>query len=81
MLSEFVLSGFHCMLHTMRYSFEYYGMANPVMALSLSLQDENTPFCPNCIKSNFLHVFVVVQVEHPNSPDTVYKVKLEAFCA
>lgn len=55
-------------------------MCTIVIALYLSLQDENTPFCPSCIKSNFLHVLVVVQVEHPNSTDTVYKVRLEVDC-
>ena len=40
-------------------------------------QDENTPFSPVSIRSHFLHVFIVVQVEEPNTSNTRYKVQSE----
>ena len=43
-----------------------------------SLQDENTPFCPNMVRSHFIHGYIVVQVEHPNTDHTVYKVSMAA---
>jgi len=42
-------------------------------------QDENTPFCPNTVRSHFVHSYVVVQVEHPNTDHTVYKVRSSVF--
>lgn len=44
------------------------------MHFSLCPQDENTPFCPNMVRSHFVHCYIVVQVEHPNTDHTVYKV-------
>lgn len=41
-------------------------------------QDANTPFCPNMIRSHFVHSYIVVQVEHPNTDHTVYKVAVTA---
>jgi hypothetical protein len=46
--------------------------------VTIIFQDENTPFCPSSIRSHFLHAFIVVQVEHPNCSDTVYKVSVAA---
>ena len=46
--------------------------------LPLSIQDSNTPFCPNMIRSHFIHSYIVVQVEHPNTDHTVYKVAVTA---
>lgn len=42
------------------------------------MQDGNTPFCPNMIRSHFIHSYIVVQVEHPNTDHTVYKVAVTA---
>ncbi|CAM2104273.1 unnamed protein product [Caretta caretta] len=36
-------------------------------------QDENTPFVPDMIASNFLHAYIVVQAEKPCSESTLYK--------
>ncbi|XP_064353108.1 rap1 GTPase-activating protein 1 isoform X1 [Dromaius novaehollandiae] len=41
-------------------------------------QDENTPFVPDMIASNFLHAYVVVQLEQAGSQDTLYKVSVTA---
>ncbi|XP_048581035.1 rap1 GTPase-activating protein 1 isoform X2 [Nematostella vectensis] len=41
-------------------------------------QDDNTPFSPTSIRSHFLHVFIVVQVEEPNTSNTRYKVSVTA---
>ncbi|XP_031567851.1 rap1 GTPase-activating protein 1-like [Actinia tenebrosa] len=46
--------------------------------VSIVFQDENTPFSPMSIRSHFLHVFIVVQVEEPNTPNTRYKVSVTA---
>ncbi|KAL4647562.1 rap1 GTPase-activating protein 2 isoform X4 [Arapaima gigas] len=37
-------------------------------------QEEATPFVPDMIASNFLHAYVVVQVENPGTEHTTYKV-------
>ena len=42
--------------------------------VAIVFQESNTPFSPDLIRSKFLHSFIVVQVEHPNSENTVYKV-------
>lgn len=42
--------------------------------VALVFQEEATPFVPDMIASNFLHAFIVVQVEEPCSDNTVYKV-------
>ncbi|KAG8142232.1 putative RAP1 GTPase activating protein [Naja naja] len=41
-------------------------------------QDENTPFVPDMIASNFLHAYVVVQAENACSDKTLYKVSVTA---
>lgn len=41
-------------------------------------QDKNTPFCPKTVRSHFVHCYIVVQVEHPHTDHTVYKVALTA---
>ncbi|XP_067112751.1 rap1 GTPase-activating protein 2-like [Osmerus mordax] len=41
-------------------------------------QEEATPFVPDIIASNFLHAFIVVQVENGCSEDTTYKVSVTA---
>lgn len=42
--------------------------------MAIVFQDENTPFVPDMIASNFLHAFVVVQLEQGGSQGTLYKV-------
>lgn len=42
--------------------------------MAIVFQDENTPFVPDMIASNFLHAYVVVQAENPCSDQTLYKV-------
>lgn len=37
-------------------------------------QEEATPFVPDMIASNFLHAYILVQVENPGTDDTTYKV-------
>uniref|UniRef100_A0A3B3HCI0 Rap-GAP domain-containing protein n=1 Tax=Oryzias latipes TaxID=8090 RepID=A0A3B3HCI0_ORYLA len=46
--------------------------------VALVFQEEATPFVPDMIASNFLHAFIVVQVEEPCSDNTVYKVSVTA---
>ncbi|CAH3027853.1 unnamed protein product [Porites evermanni] len=46
--------------------------------VAIVFQDENTPFSPVSIRSHFLHVFIVVQVEDPNTSNTRYKVSVTA---
>ncbi|XP_047449533.1 rap1 GTPase-activating protein 2a isoform X5 [Mugil cephalus] len=41
-------------------------------------QEEATPFVPDMIASNFLHAYVLVQVENPCTEDTTYKVSVTA---
>ncbi|XP_074790064.1 rap1 GTPase-activating protein 1 isoform X6 [Natator depressus] len=41
-------------------------------------QDENTPFVPDMIASNFLHAYIVVQAEKSCSESTLYKVSVTA---
>lgn len=43
--------------------------------MTLVFQEEATPFIPDMIASNFLHAFVLVQVEEPCSDNTTYKVR------
>lgn len=38
-------------------------------------QEDATPFVPDMIASNFLHAYILVQVENPGTDDTTYKVK------
>ena len=42
--------------------------------VAVVFQEENTPFVPDMIASNFLHAYVVVQVENACSQDVTYKV-------
>lgn len=44
-------------------------------------QEEGTPFVPDMIASNFLHAYILVQVENPGTDDTTYKVCLQNFLA
>ncbi|KAJ6656828.1 hypothetical protein lerEdw1_003159 [Lerista edwardsae] len=46
--------------------------------VAIVFQDENTPFVPDMIASNFLHAYVVVQAESPCSGNTLYKVSVTA---
>ncbi|MBN3308279.1 RPGP2 protein, partial [Amia calva] len=41
-------------------------------------QEENTPFVPDMIASNFLHAYIVVQVENACTDHTTYKVSVTA---
>lgn len=41
-------------------------------------QEEATPFVPDMIASNFLHAYILVQVENPGTEDTTYKVSVTA---
>ncbi|XP_016135629.1 rap1 GTPase-activating protein 1 isoform X8 [Sinocyclocheilus grahami] len=46
--------------------------------VAIMFQDENTPFVPDMIASNFLHAYVVVQVENACSDNVLYKVSVTA---
>ncbi|XP_074416700.1 rap1 GTPase-activating protein 1 isoform X2 [Larus michahellis] len=46
--------------------------------VAVVFQDENTPFVPDMIASNFLHAFVVVQLEQGGPRGTLYKVSVTA---
>uniref|UniRef100_A0A7N6AGG8 Rap-GAP domain-containing protein n=1 Tax=Anabas testudineus TaxID=64144 RepID=A0A7N6AGG8_ANATE len=46
--------------------------------VALVFQEEATPFVPDMIASNFLHAFILVQVEEPCSDNTTYKVSVTA---
>ncbi|XP_056586241.1 rap1 GTPase-activating protein 2b isoform X2 [Triplophysa dalaica] len=41
-------------------------------------QEEAAPFVPDMIASNFLHAYILVQVENPGTDDTTYKVSVTA---
>lgn len=43
--------------------------------VAIVFQEENTPFIPDTIASNFLHCYIVVQVIEPNTENTRYKVR------
>lgn len=45
--------------------------------VAIVFQEENTPFVPDMIASNFLHGYVVVQVENACTDNVLYKVKDE----
>lgn len=48
--------------------------------VAVVFQDENTPFVPDMIASNFLHAYVVVQAEGGAPDGPLYKVgDLRAF--
>lgn len=42
--------------------------------VAIVFQEENTPFVPDMIASNFLHAYIVVQVVNPCSDNVLYKV-------
>ncbi|XP_071760034.1 rap1 GTPase-activating protein 1 isoform X1 [Centroberyx gerrardi] len=46
--------------------------------VAIVFQEENTPFVPDMIASNFLHAYVVVQVENACSDNVIYKVSVTA---
>ncbi|XP_016138620.1 rap1 GTPase-activating protein 1-like [Sinocyclocheilus grahami] len=46
--------------------------------VAILFQEENTPFVPDMIASNFLHAYVVVQVENACSDNVLYKVSVTA---
>ncbi|XP_034388823.1 rap1 GTPase-activating protein 1 isoform X4 [Cyclopterus lumpus] len=46
--------------------------------VAIVFQEENTPFVPDMIQSNFLHAYVVVQVENACTDDVTYKVSVTA---
>ncbi|KAG1961740.1 rap1 GTPase-activating protein [Pimephales promelas] len=46
--------------------------------VAIVFQEESTPFVPDMIASNFLHAYVVVQVENPCSDNVLYKVSVTA---
>lgn len=43
--------------------------------MAIIFQEENTPFVPDMIASNFLHAYIVVQAESPGSETPSYKVR------
>lgn len=45
--------------------------------VAMVFQEENTPFVPDMIQSNFLHAYVVVQVENACTDNVTYKVGSE----
>ncbi|XP_030041425.1 rap1 GTPase-activating protein 1 isoform X2 [Microcaecilia unicolor] len=46
--------------------------------VAIVFQDENTPFVPDMIASNFLHAYIVLQVEKKCTDSTLYKVSVTA---
>ncbi|XP_077369507.1 rap1 GTPase-activating protein 1 isoform X10 [Festucalex cinctus] len=46
--------------------------------VAIVFQEENTPFVPDMIASNFLHAYLVVQVVNPCSDNVLYKVSVTA---
>ncbi|XP_060775425.1 rap1 GTPase-activating protein 1 isoform X2 [Neoarius graeffei] len=44
--------------------------------VAIVFQEENTPFVPDMIASNFLHAYVVVQVENACTDNVLYKVSV-----
>uniref|UniRef100_A0A672R7X0 RAP1 GTPase activating protein n=1 Tax=Sinocyclocheilus grahami TaxID=75366 RepID=A0A672R7X0_SINGR len=46
--------------------------------VAIVFQEENTPFVPDMIASNFLHAYVVVQVENACTDSVLYKVSVTA---
>uniref|UniRef100_A0A8C2YGF1 RAP1 GTPase activating protein 2 n=1 Tax=Coturnix japonica TaxID=93934 RepID=A0A8C2YGF1_COTJA len=46
--------------------------------VAIIFQEENTPFVPDMIASNFLHAYIVVQVENPDADTASYKVSVTA---
>ncbi|XP_060115466.1 rap1 GTPase-activating protein 2 [Heteronotia binoei] len=46
--------------------------------VAIIFQEESTPFVPDMIASNFLHAYIVVQVENSETDNTSYKVAVTA---
>uniref|UniRef100_A0AAY4EBJ6 Rap-GAP domain-containing protein n=1 Tax=Denticeps clupeoides TaxID=299321 RepID=A0AAY4EBJ6_9TELE len=46
--------------------------------VGIVFQEENTPFVPDMIASNFLHAYIVVQVENSCTENVLYKVSVTA---
>uniref|UniRef100_F7BDC0 Rap-GAP domain-containing protein n=1 Tax=Monodelphis domestica TaxID=13616 RepID=F7BDC0_MONDO len=46
--------------------------------VAIIFQEENTPFVPDMIASNFLHAYIVVQAENPAGETPSYKVSVTA---
>ena len=46
--------------------------------VSIVFQEGNTPFSPDMVTSHFLHAYIVVQPEHSDSSDTLYRVSVTA---
>ncbi|XP_073512160.1 rap1 GTPase-activating protein 1 isoform X3 [Phyllobates terribilis] len=46
--------------------------------VAIVFQEENTPFVPDMIASNFLHAYIVVQVENAGTDTAAYKVSVTA---
>ncbi|KAM8753739.1 rap1 GTPase-activating protein 1-like isoform 6-T6 [Acanthopagrus schlegelii] len=46
--------------------------------VGIVFQEENTPFVPDMIASNFLHAYIVVQVVNPCSDNVLYRVSVTA---
>lgn len=42
--------------------------------VAIVFQEENTPFVPDMIASNFLHAYIVVQAVNPRSNGVLYRV-------
>lgn len=43
--------------------------------VAIIFQEENTPFVPDMIASNFLHAYIVVQADNPGTETPSYKVR------
>lgn len=43
--------------------------------MAIIFQEENTPFVPDMIASNFLHAYIVVQAENAGTETRSYKVR------
>ncbi|XP_067882629.1 rap1 GTPase-activating protein 1-like [Heterodontus francisci] len=46
--------------------------------VAVIFQEENTPFCPDMVASNFLHAYIVVQSERAQSGEQLYRVSVAA---
>lgn len=47
--------------------------------MAIIFQEENTPFVPDMIASNFLHAYIVVQAESPGTDTPAYKVRRKSL--
>ncbi|XP_072334733.1 rap1 GTPase-activating protein 1-like isoform X1 [Scyliorhinus torazame] len=46
--------------------------------VTVIFQDQNTPFCPDMVASNFLHAYIIVQAEQTQFGEQFYKVSVTA---